>query len=221
MCGREASCSVYNHIPMCDCPYGYTGNAHVACAKIESMRNVQNQKFIFLSIQSKTDSKSQFLEPPTVQEDHCNPSPCGQNSHCSNVNHQAVCSCLLGYYGTPPACRRECSIDSDCINTKSCVNEHCIDPCAGSCAPNAECKVINHKAACYCPLRYTGDPFVRCTPIAIGNHANHFASEIFLKFEQHSSIASKTIKNDFSTNCFFFLSEIHCWLEFLLQFFFY
>lgn len=166
MCGREALCSVNNHIPLCDCPYGYTGNAYIACAKIESMKNM---KFIFVEYQTENDLKSNILEPPVIQEDHCYPSPCGQNSHCSNVNHQAVCSCLPGYYGTPPACRKECSINSDCVNTKSCVNEHCIDPCPGSCAPNAECNVISHKAVCYCPPHYTGDPFVRCNPIAIGN----------------------------------------------------
>lgn len=38
MCGREAQCSVVNHIPMCDCPIGYIGNAYIACAKIESMK---------------------------------------------------------------------------------------------------------------------------------------------------------------------------------------
>lgn len=101
-------------------------------------------------------------------QDHCNPSPCGQNSQCTSVNNQAICSCLHGYFGSPPACRRECAINSDCANTKSCVNERCIDPCPGSCAYNAECSVINHKAICYCMPHYTGDPFVRCTPMAIG-----------------------------------------------------
>lgn len=116
--------------------------------------------------------KSNFLGPLIAHdEDHCNPSPCGQNSHCQNVNNQAICSCLPGYYGTPPACRRECAINSDCVNTKSCVNERCIDPCPGSCAPNyAECRVINHKAVCSCLPHYTGDAFVRCTPIVIGKH---------------------------------------------------
>lgn len=85
-----------------------------------------------------------------------------------NVNNQAICSCLPGYYGMPPACRRECAINSDCVNTKSCINERCIDPCPGSCSPNAECQVINHKAVCYCLPYYSGDPYVRCTPIVIG-----------------------------------------------------
>lgn len=173
MCGRETICTVANHIPLCDCLPGYTGNAYVACAKIESMKkifkfsNIKSQKNIVINNFRK---KSHFLGPQIYYDtvDHCNPSPCGQNSHCKSVNSQAVCSCLPGYYGAPPACRSECAINSDCINTRACVNERCIDPCPGSCAPNAECRVVNHKALCYCLPRYTGDPFVRCAPIAIG-----------------------------------------------------
>lgn len=110
--------------------------------------------------------------PVSDVQDHCNPSPCGQNSYCNSINNQAICSCLPGYFGSPPACRRECAINSDCVNTKACVNERCIDPCPGSCAYNAECSVINHKAICYCMPHYTGDPFVRCIPMAIGK-INH------------------------------------------------
>lgn len=173
MCGREALCSVINHIPMCDCPYGFTGSAYIACAKIESMKAFQRFNCIFqIEQQSKKPLKLDILGPtPVQQDDHCVPSPCGQNSQCSNVNGQAVCTCLPGYnYGSPPGCRKECSINSDCVNTKACVNEHCINPCAGSCAPNAECRVVNHKAMCYCPPRFTGDPFVRCMPIALGKN---------------------------------------------------
>lgn len=169
MCGREAICTVANHIPLCDCLPGYTGNAHYACAKIESTNIFKAFHFSHGKL-LEINEKSIFPGPQIAYDDvdHCIPSPCGQNSHCMTVNSQAICSCLPGYYGAPPACRRECSINSDCINTRACVNERCIDPCPGSCAPNAECRVVNHKALCYCLPRYTGDPFVRCTPMAIG-----------------------------------------------------
>lgn len=36
ICGREAICDVNNHIPMCNCPAGQTGNAFIACHIIES-----------------------------------------------------------------------------------------------------------------------------------------------------------------------------------------
>lgn len=35
-CGQAALCDVINHIPMCSCPPGYTGNAFVSCRIAES-----------------------------------------------------------------------------------------------------------------------------------------------------------------------------------------
>lgn len=104
-----------------------------------------------------------FSDPPVTKP--CVPSPCGPNSACREVNGQAVCSCLPGYLSSPPSCRPECVVSSDCSLDKACTNLHCIDPCSGSCGLNAECTVINHNPICKCPRRYTGDPFTRCYPI--------------------------------------------------------
>lgn len=30
-CGRDARCDVVNHVPMCSCPPGYTGNPFLLC----------------------------------------------------------------------------------------------------------------------------------------------------------------------------------------------
>lgn len=30
-CGQNALCNIYNHIPMCTCPIGMTGNAFLSC----------------------------------------------------------------------------------------------------------------------------------------------------------------------------------------------
>jgi len=38
----------------------------------------------------------------------------------------------------------------------------CKDPCPGSCASNAICKVISHTPRCSCPPGYNGDPFTQC-----------------------------------------------------------
>lgn len=35
-CAPTAICQVINHIPMCSCPVGYTGNAFVDCRAVES-----------------------------------------------------------------------------------------------------------------------------------------------------------------------------------------
>lgn len=37
MCGFEAECNVYNHVAVCSCPSGMTGNAFDQCTRIESM----------------------------------------------------------------------------------------------------------------------------------------------------------------------------------------
>jgi hypothetical protein len=103
-------------------------------------------------------------ETPT---DPCAASPCGPNSQCRAPNGYAICSCLPNYIGSPPSCRPECIISSDCALNKACINERCGDPCPGVCGNNAKCQVINHSAVCSCPLGQTGDPFVRCVAVPV------------------------------------------------------
>lgn len=92
----------------------------------------------------------------------CYPSPCGPYSECKESNGHAVCSCSKNYIGSPPACRPECVVSSDCIQDKACYNQKCVDPCPGTCGINAKCHVINHSPICSCPPNHEGDPFVRC-----------------------------------------------------------
>lgn len=73
-----------------------------------------------------------------------------------------MCSCLSDYIGTPPTCRPECSIDSDCSPSKACSNQKCRDPCSGTCGENALCHTISHKPHCKCPPGFTGNAFSRC-----------------------------------------------------------
>lgn len=108
-------------------------------------------------------SRKNFLEPVVTQP--CNPSPCGPNSQCREINQQAVCSCLAGYIGSPPTCRPECVVSAECPLNQACINQKCVDPCPGTCGYGAKCEVINHNPICSCPPRYTGDPFTRCYPI--------------------------------------------------------
>lgn len=95
----------------------------------------------------------------------CQPSPCGPNSQCREINGQAVCSCLPTYIGSPPGCRPECTVSSECAQNKACINQKCQDPCPGTCGLNAHCSVINHSPVCACSPGQTGDPFTRCFPI--------------------------------------------------------
>lgn len=92
----------------------------------------------------------------------CLPSPCGPYSQCQDINGIPSCSCLPQYHGSPPNCRPECTINTDCSNDKACINEKCVDPCPGSCGLNAECRVQGHVSICTCFKGYTGDPFTIC-----------------------------------------------------------
>lgn len=102
---------------------------------------------------------------PTTYVNPCQPSPCGPNSQCREINDQAVCSCLSNYLGSPPGCRPECVVSSECQQTKACINQKCIDPCPGTCGTNSICRVNNHSPICSCKNGYIGDPFTRCNPI--------------------------------------------------------
>lgn len=96
--------------------------------------------------------------------DPCNPSPCGPSSHCRASNGLAVCSCVTGFKGSPPSCRPECIVSSDCPRNRACSNQKCIDPCLGACGLSAQCSVINHNPVCSCFEQFIGDPFVQCIP---------------------------------------------------------
>lgn len=101
-------------------------------------------------------------DEPVVQP--CQPSPCGPNSVCRVLNNHAVCTCKQNYIGSPPNCRPECVVSSECPLDKSCVKTKCVDPCPGTCGFNARCQVVNHNPICSCKAGFTGDPFVRCIP---------------------------------------------------------
>lgn len=139
-CSPTAECQVERHQPVCSCPTGSFGNAMIRCQPI------------------------QHDPPPSVQRpsNPCHPSPCGQYSNCRVLNDRPVCTCLPDSIGQPPYCRPECVASSDCARDKSCVNQKCIDPCAGTCGFNAECRVVNHNPICSCSPLFTGDPFVQC-----------------------------------------------------------
>lgn len=102
------------------------------------------------------------LAIPEPERDPCVPSPCGPYSQCRLSNGHAVCSCLPNYIGAPPSCRPECTVSTDCMQNRACINQKCRDPCPGTCGLNARCNVINHNPICSCMPGFLGDPFTRC-----------------------------------------------------------
>lgn len=100
--------------------------------------------------------------PTDAPKNPCEPSPCGPNSICKISNDQPICTCQPNYLGSPPNCRPECLISSECSQQQTCINQKCKNPCDGVCGINTDCKVINHSPICTCKLQHTGDPFSRC-----------------------------------------------------------
>ena len=107
-------------------------------------------------------------EPPKQSPNLCNPSPCGANAACREEFGSAICQCLPEYFGDArQGCKPECVLNSDCSSTQVCVNQKCRDPCPGLCGNNAECRVVNHFASCYCPQGHTGNPLESCRIIPV------------------------------------------------------
>lgn len=130
-------CRIQNHIPICTCRSGFTGDPFTQCIEI-----IERPE-------------------PTPAYNPCDPSPCGANANCDN----AVCTCVRDYFGDPYiGCRPECTMNTECQPSKACINNRCVDPCPGTCGAQAICDVSNHIPSCSCPQGYSGDPFVACRP---------------------------------------------------------
>lgn len=172
-CGSNAECYVANHSPYCTCSHGYTGNPSVGCYEIPKSTFFSSCPFHFCRVESKLSiliASFHFYytskkKAPIAIQNPCIPSPCGAYSQCRESNGHAICSCVEYCIGSPPSCRPECTLSSECFLDKACINQRCVNPCVpGTCGDHARCQVINHNPICSCSLGYTGDPFIRCTP---------------------------------------------------------
>lgn len=163
-CGLNAECTVSNHAPICNCLPGYTGNPLSSC-HLPQPSKPPLVSFIYSSVNFLFMNYSQISYLPTVVHDlvnPCQPSPCGPYSVCKVINEHAVCSCQTNYIGSPPACRPECMVSSECPQDKACIKNKCQDPCVATCGINARCNTINHNPICTCPAGFIGDPFIQC-----------------------------------------------------------
>ena len=165
-CGNLARCEVNNHVPICTCPEGYTGDPFSNCFPQPPGENY----FLFAQsaeLPRKCDNKSTYfgasLAPPQpAEEDLCAISPCGPNASCRD----GICTCLPEYRGDPySGCRPECVLNTDCPQNQACFRNKCRDPCPSTCGQNALCDVYNHIPMCSCPPSMSGNAFVFCSPV--------------------------------------------------------
>lgn len=120
--------------------------------------------------------KSLFPALPPIADlpsNPCDPNPCGPYSKCliGSGGTQAVCSCLSGYRGSPPACKPECVISSECTGTQACVNWKCVQVCNGICAVG---KLKLRKSSSHFDVRFS--IILRCLFKSIDT-ASHFPHE--------------------------------------------
>lgn len=135
-CGLNAICSVSSHVMSCICEPGFNGNPYSHC---EIRR-----------------TEIQTITP-------CYPNPCGINADCSYQNNAVKCTCLPEYFGNPYSeCKPECVADSDCVPSRACRNQRCVDPCPGVCGASATCSVLNHRPICSCIEGYEGNAYSQC-----------------------------------------------------------
>lgn len=146
-CGINTECRVIKHNPICSCKQGFTGDPFSVCSVIIENEPTENEP----------------INP-------CFPSPCGLNAQCRNIGGIPSCSCIVGFFGSPPNCKPECALNTDCSNDKACISMKCQNPCLGSCGLNALCNVIQHVPVCSCPSGYNGDPFAICNIKPVGKY---------------------------------------------------
>lgn len=83
--------------------------------------------------------------------------------------HEFPCVCCPEDYQrhTDSGCRS----NDDCSLDEACFSDHCMNPCVmtEACGLDADCRAVNHTPRCSCPPGYTGNPFIRCSPIQPGN----------------------------------------------------
>ena len=157
LCGINARCNIRNHIPVCICLEGYIGDPFTAC-KLKPLRKYS----IILKISCVSMCMFTAIEQ-VVEEDPCDPNPCGPySSPPRSRGGRCDCSCLPEMIGSAPNCHPECVLNADCPRDRACVNQKCVDPCPGVCGQNSHCKVRNHYLLCVCDRGFVGDPFTRC-----------------------------------------------------------
>jgi len=158
-CGQGADCTVQNHVAICRCPRGTTGDpfrncrrftreeicapcgANTDCEVGPDDRPICRCKNTYIGNplqgcrhECDTDNEcgqSQKCDRITYRcETACGQGVCGENANCQAINHRAQCSCPPDFLGDAYSrCYTECTRHSDCASNKACVRLRCQDPC--------------------------------------------------------------------------------------------
>lgn len=166
ICSPRAECSAQNHAAVCKCPPNLIGNPYVDCKPAP-----QTECTVDADCSSLLACiNHQCVNPCTTLE------PCQLPSRCEVVPslpvRTMICVCPEGYVSSGSGTCKPlqsivrvggCVADSDCPSERACINDICRNPC--SCAPNAECRIKDHKPVCTCEQGFDGNPEIQCVRI--------------------------------------------------------
>lgn len=169
VCGINTECRVINHSPVCSCKALYTGDPFTRCNPLPRKCSLNYLTCLRIHAYCYYDNIFNFLAPIANVEvepykNPCIPSPCGPHAICQEIGKIPSCTCMPNFVGSPPNCRPECVVNSECLSSQACMQQKCQDPCEGSCGIGALCSVSRHVPICTCPEGYTGDAFSVCLP---------------------------------------------------------
>lgn len=182
-CGTCSLCRVVNHGIQCSCPVDFVGNALIGCNKAPIKCQGRECECDEAGYCTKTCSRSSDCDCGEICVNNKCRSKCGGPNSCPQVTISTLdisvkekggkkfihfsLFFVKGQICSGGACVVGCRTDHDCSSDKACRNKRCRDPCSGSefpCGTNAVCKVSDHRALCFCPDGFRGEPTRSCQP---------------------------------------------------------
>lgn len=134
-CGSGADCNVANHVAICRCPRGTTGDPFTNCRRF-------TRDEICAPCGANTDCEVGPDDRPICK---CRPTYIG--NPLTGCRHECDSD-------------SQCGQTQSCDRS----TYRCVSACggAGVCGENANCNAVNHRAQCTCPPDFLGDPYTRC-----------------------------------------------------------
>lgn len=157
-CGQKAECHPDNHVGVCSCQPGTTGDPHLGCVPVQYCAKdnqcpAGSQCYNGLCTSTCSSSRECIADQLCIQG-ICQPT-CKSNTSCPDFQFCQNSICTQEF-----KCRsnEDCSLSEKCLANTIGQNE-CIDVCEGIlCGRNAECVSKDHKATCVCKSGFKGDP---------------------------------------------------------------
>ncbi|KAK3931322.1 Fibrillin-1, partial [Frankliniella fusca] len=169
VCGQRAACTAANHVAVCACEPGSTGDPHLGCVSVQycgadSQCPAGTRCSAGICTSLCTTARECIGDQLCIQG-VCQPT-CRSNSSCPEYQYCQNNICIQEV---------RCRADDDCGGDEQCRanslgQAECVNPCDGPvlCGRNAECAARDHTALCSCKPGHHGNPTddkIGCQPI--------------------------------------------------------